>query len=42
MIPADQHLELGTCGMGMPVIKSWQMLKTMPLGSVLHITSAHP
>ncbi len=42
MIQADQHLELGTCGMGMPVIKSWQALKKMPIGSILHVSSAHP
>ena len=38
----DVELELGTCGMGMPVIRSWQALKPLPAGSLLRVSSAHP
>lgn len=39
---ADARIDLGEAGMGMPVIRSWQALKQMPAGSILHVTSAHP
>ena len=37
----DKTLELGPCGMGMPVIMSNQALKTMAPGQVLKLTSSH-
>ncbi|NOZ05903.1 MAG: hypothetical protein GXP41_06065 [Chloroflexi bacterium] len=39
-IAAELHLE--SCGMGMPVIRSWQLLKTLPVNSVMLVTSSHP
>jgi len=39
-IAAQLHLE--SCGMGMPVIRSWQLLKTLPVNSVIWVTSSHP
>jgi len=38
----DYQIELGTCGMGMPVIRSWQAIKTLPMGGILKTSSAHP
>ncbi|NQT61530.1 MAG: hypothetical protein HQ556_01105 [Candidatus Marinimicrobia bacterium] len=38
----DAHIELGTCGMGMPVIRSNQKIKSMGMGEVLEVSSAHP
>ena len=37
----DKSIELGDCGMGMPVIRAWQALKTLPVGGVLHMSSSH-
>ncbi|MBC8376147.1 MAG: hypothetical protein H8E26_08865 [FCB group bacterium] len=39
---ADVHIELGTCGMGMPVIRSNQKIRSMGMGEVLEVSSAHP
>ena len=39
---SDGRIDLGDCGMGMPVIRSWQALKKMPLGAVLLVSSSHP
>ena len=36
------HIELGDCGMGMPVIRSWQAMRKLPAGSILHVSSSHP
>lgn len=38
----DMHLELGNCGMGMPVIRSWQAIQRLPVGGILHMSSSHP
>jgi len=38
----DQQIELGSCGMGMPVIRSWQALKELPIGGILKTSSGHP
>jgi TusA-related sulfurtransferase len=40
--PWDATIELGECGMGMPVIRSNQKLRTMGIGEILQISSAHP
>jgi len=42
MLSADIAIELGDCGMGMPVIRSWQALKNQPPGTVLQASSSHP
>ncbi len=42
MAKADFDLELGDVGMGMPVIRSWQALKRLPVGAILHVSSSHP
>jgi hypothetical protein len=39
---SDKRIDLGSAGMGMPVIRSWQALKNLPLGGVLHVSSSHP
>ncbi len=36
------HLELGHCGMGMPVIRSWQAIRQLPVGGILRMSSSHP
>jgi hypothetical protein len=41
-IKVDAHIETGDCGMGMPVIRSWQAMKKLSIGSVLQLTSSHP
>jgi len=41
-IRADCHLLLGDCGMGMPVFRTWQAMEVLPMGSVVHVASAHP
>lgn len=38
----DLHIETGDCGMGMPVIRSWQAMKKLSIGNVLQLTSSHP
>jgi len=38
----DAHIETGDCGMGMPVIRSWQVMKKLSIGNVLQLTSSHP
>ncbi|MDH5638625.1 MAG: sulfurtransferase TusA family protein [Nitrospinota bacterium] len=38
----DQTLELGPCGMGMPVLQSAAALRKMTPGQVLLLTSSHP
>ncbi len=40
-IKPDVDIDLGPCGMGMPVIRTWQALKNLPPGGVLHMSSAH-
>ena len=42
VIEPDVRLELGDCGMGMPVIRSYHALKKMPTGSILLAISSHP
>ncbi len=41
-VKIDQHIELGDCGMGMPVIRAWQALRKLPVGGVLQMSSSHP
>jgi len=41
-LSVDAYIELGTCGMGMPVIRSHQKLRNMGLGEILEVSSAHP
>ena len=36
------HLELGDCGMGMPVIRTWQSIKKLNPGEILQLSSSHP
>ncbi len=36
------HIEIGDCGMGMPVIRSWRAMKKLSIGNVLQLTSSHP
>ena len=36
------HLELGVCGMGMPVIRTWQAIKKLNPGEILQLSSSHP
>ena len=36
------HLELGDCGMGMPVIRTWQAIKKLNPGEILQFSSSHP
>lgn len=38
----DRIIELGPCGMGMPVLKSSWTLKEMEPGQVLKTESGHP
>ncbi|MDH4248908.1 MAG: hypothetical protein OEW39_13960 [Deltaproteobacteria bacterium] len=35
-------IALGDCGMGMPVIRSWQAINKLSLGQVLRVSSSHP
>ncbi len=41
-IIADRTIELGPCGMGMPVLQSSWTLNTMKSGQVLRTESGHP
>ena len=41
-IPYDKTLELGPCGMGMPVLLSAQAIRQMEPGQVLKLSSSHP
>jgi TusA-related sulfurtransferase len=41
-IVADRSIELGSCGMGMPVLRSQWALDEMPVGEVLEARSGHP
>ena len=36
------HLELGDCGMGMPVIRTWHAIKKLDHGEILQLSSSHP
>ena len=36
------HLELGDCGMGMPVIRTLQAIKKLNPGEILQLSSSHP
>ena len=38
----DKRLDLGPCGMGMPVLQSAAALRSMTPGQVLLLTSSHP
>ncbi len=42
IVKIDKHIELGDCGMGMPVIRAWQALRKLPVGGVLQMSSSHP
>ena len=39
---AAKRIDLGDCGMGMPVISAWQGMKQLSIGDILHVTSSHP
>jgi len=41
-ITPDQTIQLGMCGMGMPVLESSWALKSMKPGQVLKTESGHP
>ena len=41
-IVPDQTIELGPCGMGMPVLQSSWTLKSMEPGQILKTESGHP
>jgi hypothetical protein len=41
-VKIDKHIDLGECGMGMPVIRAWQALRKLPVGGVLQMSSSHP
>ncbi len=41
-VKIDQQIDLGDCGMGMPVIRAWQALRKLPIGGVLQMSSSHP
>ena len=36
------HLELGDCGMGMPVIRTWQAMGKLNPGEIVQLSSSHP
>ena len=35
-------IQLEDCGMGMPVIRTWQAMKKLAAGEVLQMSSSHP
>jgi TusA-related sulfurtransferase len=37
----ELKIQLGDCGMGMPVIRTWQAMKKLAVGEVLQISSSH-
>ena len=39
---ADRTVDLGPCGMGMPVLMANKALKEMDAGKVLKLVSGHP
>ncbi len=36
------HLQLGDCGMGMPVIRTWQAIRKVNVGEIVLVSSSHP
>ena len=40
-ITPDVEIHLEGCGMGMPVITTWQALKKLSIGGVVLVTSWH-
>ena len=38
----ELKIQLGECGMGMPVIRTWQAMKKLAVGDVLQMSSSHP
>ena len=38
----ELKIQLGDCGMGMPVIRTWQAMKKLAVGEVLQMSSSHP
>ena len=38
----ELKIQLGDCGMGMPVIRTWQAMKKLVKGDILQISSSHP
>jgi len=38
----ELKIQLGDCGMGMPVIRTWQGMKKLAVGEVLQMSSSHP
>jgi len=38
----ELKIQLGDCGMGMPVIRTWQAMKKLAKGDVLQVSSSHP
>jgi TusA-related sulfurtransferase len=35
-------IQLRDCGMGMPVIRTWQAMKKLAVGDILQMSSSHP
>lgn len=42
IMKVDKHIDLGDCGMGMPVIRAWQAIRKLPISGVLQMSSSHP
>ncbi len=42
ILKVDKHIDLGDCGLGMPVIRAWQAIRQLPISGVLQMTSSHP
>ncbi len=38
----ELKIQLGDCGMGMPVIRTWQAMKKLAKGDLLQVSSSHP
>ena len=36
------HVQLGDCGMGMPVIRTWQAMGKLKPGEIVQLSSSHP
>ena len=38
----ELKIQLGDCGMGMPIIRTWQAMNKLAKGDVLQVSSSHP
>ena len=38
----ELKIQLGDCGMGMPVIRTWQAMKKLAKGDVMQVSSFNP